>query len=307
MERLVSRLKGEQAELGRQVMTFQAQEEQLRVELQARNGEKRALERRISVLEADLRSAREQADARVRAVQEELDRRNEIMVKQEILIEELRQQDQREGERRAEGEETQCQSVEMPSLGEFLERIHNLEATNRRLQVERKTLLEAAQSARILTERLHTAEVRLEQYQQRLESQTLVSSTPKPAPPIADTSAAEITNGHSTRQVRQLIERTAELAKVQEALGEAEAERKRLKAEMERLANQVGLLEKALKELQVENVNLRGQHLGCSSQENLLRSELSLLRERLEAAERTELATRNILMKIKVHPTSMEE
>lgn len=306
MERVVNQLKREQVELGRQLGTIQAQEEQLKMELQGVHSEKRALDRKVSTLEAELRSARGQADARLRTLKEELDRRSEIISKQEVLLGELRHHGREEGER-ASSEGTQGLSIEMPSLGELLERIHHLEATNRRLQTERKTLLEAAQSARILTERLHTADVRLGQYQQRLELQNLTSSTPVSAgPPIGDTLAAGITNIDNNRQVRQLIERTAELAKAQEALGEAEAERKHLKVEMEGLIDQVARLEKTIKDLQVENANIREQHLGCSSHEGLLRSELAILKERLEAAERTELATRNILMKIKTHPTAME-
>jgi chromosome segregation ATPase len=155
---------------------------------------------------------------------------------------------------------------------EALERLHKLEVSTRRLQHENEVFRESTHNFRLLEEKLHTAECRIEQYRKH-EDQYNAAHKERPA---------EMTTG---RELKELIERTAELVKLQERTGELEGQIKTLTMELERLQTTNEQTRKELERYKMELNTTRTSLLTCQQQEAVFRSEIAILKEHIVSLE----------------------
>ncbi|PJF19106.1 hypothetical protein PSACC_01072 [Paramicrosporidium saccamoebae] len=153
---------------------------------------------------------------------------------------------------------------------ETLGRLHKLEVSNRRLQHENEVLRESTHNFRLLEEKLHTAECRIEQYR-KYEDQHNALHKERPA---------EVTTG---RELKELIERTAELVKLQERTGELEGRLKALTIELEMSRATNEQTREELSRCTAELNTTRASLLTCQQQEAVFRSEIAILKEHIVA------------------------
>ncbi len=181
----------------------------------------------------------------------------------------------------------------MPQEATLLERIERLETANRRLLHENTIYRESSRNHLILEERLHTAEStvaqlrQIEQQYHQLQAQSHGLHTAAAALP-ADGPIDGAT-------LRELMERTARLASLQESLGEVEASLRGARSEIEILNLQLLQMRQTLTEERQQAGELRQRLAVAQQQEAIWKTEIALLKEQIEAGDRVERTNQLII------------
>lgn len=219
----------------------------------------------------------------------------EKVAEKEAVIESLRaasSKDPSPNESAERGKDTLVSPLDTTGL---LERINRLEVANRRLQMENNIYRESSRNHLILEERLHAAEksvVRLHQVEEQcnlLQMRVKELETAKPFLVDGPTDGGTI---------RELMEKTAKYAKLQESFGDMEASLRAAQAKAGTLDSQVNELKEvaALDKKQVEEVK---QKLALAQQhEAIWKTEIGMLKEQIEAVERVERTSQMIIMNL---------
>lgn len=196
------------------------------------------------------------------------------------------------GSKFARGDEAALRAL-VPQEATLLERIERLETANRRLLHENTIYRESSRNHLILEERLHTAEStvaqlrQIEQQYHQLQAQSHSLHTAAAALP-AD---GPIDGG----TLRELMERTARLASLQESLGEVEASLRGARSEIEILNLQLLQMRQTLTEERQQAGELRQRLAVAQQQEAIWKTEIALLKEQIEAGDRVERTNQLII------------
>lgn len=291
----------------------------LKLRLTECEGKSRELEEKLCTMETDLRrSQRLAAQCReeletatrrhqqdVKAIQDTLAAKQEIINDQRHKITSLEQAlDQPPKQSETEALPSPFLSSVVTANGEsLLEKIHRLEVHNRKLQFDNSIFREASAAQRIIEEKLFAAEQRLVQFQQleaenaRLQSQ-LQSETDHERPRSPSTVAETIIQHHDTRSIRDLLERTMTLAKLEASIGEMKARNAGLEAEVTDTRQQLEATKQQLQDRTAELDSVNVALLQTRQQQTLLRTEVSNVKEQLEAAEKMEQASHSIIQNL---------
>lgn len=276
-------------------------------------GQRRELEERIRTMGDDLRRSQqalrqshdECSTLKDRHAQE-LKNLQDVLGTKERLI---RERDQRIASLEAALEQAskatpkpQDPSLEAPR-GSLLEELHRLELQNRKLQFDNGLFREAAATRRILEEKLHAAEQRLAHFQ-HLEAENLQLRNQLQAADSSDRSrspsavAETMLQQQDTRSIRELLERTVALAKVEQSVAEMNARISILETELADARRQLETTQSQLTERTAQHDAATTALLQARQQETLLRAELDLVREQLQAAERIERASQSLIQSL---------
>lgn len=167
-----------------------------------------------------------------------------------------------------------------------MDRLHKMEVANRRLVQENAILRDSAQACRLLEEKIHTyerrvegyrevekryfeLEIELEQVKKELASSSHREKNPPSLPPL------------SHRQVRELMEKTAELIKTQESLGEIESKYSVVRSELEKMHTRVAAAEQGREEMARHLADLRLKLHQSQQLEAIRQTEVVSLRSQL--------------------------
>lgn len=178
--------------------------------------------------------------------------------------------------------------------GANLEAIHKLEVINRRLTRENEVLRESTLNFKVMEEMLHTAQRRLEQYRLLEEKYNQLETKLR----TTEQSSNLSTDSMAGREMRELIEKTAALAQLQDRFGELEAKYKSIMMDSEKSQERVASMTEELSTVKAEHSSLQTELLTHKQHESVLRAEIEILKEHLDAAERMEKASQSVILNL---------
>ena len=254
--------------------------------------ERRKLDLTITTLEGQIKSMDRMLAKKTDSLESELRAKDTLLESKDQLISQL--QEELSIELSKKDKEYHSSASQAFVNGDLLERLHRLETENRRLQYENRTLYESTRTTKLLQERLHTAEQRLALYRDleerynELQAQLLVK----------ESEGRGLESNSASLDIRSLLERTSEYAKLQEAFGLLEAKHKEIMIKYEELEE--GLAKFATDYAKLDNANkeLENKLLLIQGQEAIAKSEIASLREHLDAATKLEKANKELILQL---------
>lgn len=259
------------------------------------DGEKRRLLGQLEQLCDEVEGQRKRHVHEVEGLKAECEFLKDKVDEKEVVIESLRGASPKVPSPNESAERSKHPLVSPLDTTDLLERINRLEVANRRLQMENNIYRESSRNHLILEERLHTAEKSVARLHRVEEQCNLLKMRVKELeaakPFLVD---GPIDGG----TIRELMEKTAKYAKLQESFGNMEASLKASQAEVGILNSQVNELKEvtALEKKQVEEIK---QKLALAQQQEAIwKAEIGMLKEQIEAVERVERTGQMIIMNL---------